>query len=383
MTTNKKGHEGEPCHDIYCRGCHERPSYKNISTYLCGTCWNRWNEVRRSAELLQDSDVDSFKDELVEFIKKRGEYVWHPEVYLHLRAVSGAELKRHNIKVAVICRDLGLFAPADDRITREASERVREFALDYLALHDRMPKVREVIKGARVDHTTLWSCMDYEEFVARHGGKIDTNLRHRFDTAHEFLQAAAQVVWEADCPLHMTVILEELEVSYPAYLSNFKAVNSEAIHELAGISRAHCGVSSMLEAAGEKALTNLGWEVERQASFPGLVGIGGRLLKFDFRLVGTSILVEIDGPQHYVMSDTYHKKSGLVHDRLKDDYAKREGYQLVRVDARIHKSPKSMMGFLRPRVGMNPLNPSNALNTSGPARRRIKRGETRDRPNPE
>ncbi|MES2438544.1 MAG: hypothetical protein V4584_05745 [Verrucomicrobiota bacterium] len=341
---------GAPLNDVYCRGCHSLPSYKNINTYLCSTCWDRWNQLRRSAEVLEDSAVGDFKKKLTDFIKGLGRYVWHPEVYLYFRPVPNAELKRHCIKVPSICRDLGRFAPADDRIVWELDQRVRGFATNYLKMHKKTPTVREIMAGAGVDHTTLWS-MDYAKFIGGLGGKIDTNIRHRFRNDEEFLEAAAQVVRGAGCPLHMTTILEDLGVSYPSYLLHFESVGSEEIHNLAGVSRSHEGVASLLEAAGEKALTELGWEVTRQASFPDLVGEGGRLLHYDFQLVGTTTLVEIDGAQHYDANDTYFKECVRKGDEMKDNYAKRNGYTLIRVDTRIYKSPKSMKEFLIPRVG--------------------------------
>jgi hypothetical protein len=374
----------EPLADVYCRGCHARPSFKNISTYLCEKCWDRWNEVRRSARALEDSEVDAFKEELTAYIKNQGRDVWQQEAYLYLSPVSAAELKKNGIKVATICRELGLFPPVDDRITKENSQRVREFTMEFFESHKKTPSVREVMAGIGMDHTTLWSCMDFEEFVRGLGGKVDTDVRFRFPDDNAFLQAAAQVVREADCPLHMTAILDEMGVSYPTYLDNFKAVTSKKIHNAAGVSRSHKGLASLLEMAGEKALTELGWKVERQASFPDLVGKKNKPLLYDFRLVGTNTLVEIDGPQHYNPNDTYFKKSVKKGDDMKNEYAMRNGYPLVRVDARVHKSPKTMKAFLLPRIGYGPrgpLNPSNSLNTTGPARRGIVRGETRGRPN--
>lgn len=353
----KTGDKGEALEDVCCRGCHARPSYKNINTYLCATCWDVWNKLRRSTKTLNSAEVEEYKAGLISFLKTRDRYVWQAEAYLYHRPVTMKELKRHNISIPAICRDLRLFAPAEDRITRETIERVQKFALDYLAQHGRMPDVRAVISGAKIDHTNLWSCMDYEEFVSRHGGKVDTDTRYRFRDDDDFRHAAAQVVRDAGCPLHMTVIFEELGISYPAYLANYGSVSSDEIHDAAGISRDHSGVASLLEAAGETALTELGWEVERQASFPGLIGVGGRPLKFDFRLVGGTILVEIDGPQHFNPSDSYYKESGIVHDGLKEDFASRNGYQVIRVDARVHNSPKSIKAFLRPLVGLGPRHP--------------------------
>jgi hypothetical protein len=231
----KTGEKGEPLHDVYCRGCHALPSYKNGSTYHCVTCWDRWNEVRRSARVLEVSDVKAFKEELTAFIKSRGRYVWHPEVYLYLRAISAEDLKAHGIKVNRICRDLCLFAPPDDRITREFAQRVRDFVERHVETHNRTPDVREILKGARLDHDALWSCMDFEAYVAELGGKLNTNVRHRFRNAGEFLEAAIRVVKEAGHWLPITSIVKRLGMSHPAYLASFKEVRTKEIHEKAGV----------------------------------------------------------------------------------------------------------------------------------------------------
>jgi hypothetical protein len=233
----KTGEKGEPLHDVYCRGCHAHPSYKNGNTYHCVTCWDRWNEVRRSARVLEASDVKAFQEELTAFIKSRGRYVWHPEVYLYLRALSREDLKARGIKVSSICRDLGYFAPPDDRVTREFAQRVRDYVERHVETHGRTPGVREVMKGTRLDHDTLWSCMDYDVYIAELGGKLTTNVRHRFRDAEEFLQAAIRVVKEAGHWLPITSIVKRLGMSHPAYLAHFKDVRTKEIHEKAGVSK--------------------------------------------------------------------------------------------------------------------------------------------------
>lgn len=231
----KLGEKGEPLNDVYCRGCHERPSYKNGGTYFCPKCWDRWNEVRRSARVLEASDVGAFKEELVGFIKERGRYVWHPEIYLYLRAISGEDLKAHGIKAVRICRDLGLFPPSDDRITLEFAKRVRDFCERFVENYSKTPTVTAVLKGVRIDHDSLWSCMDYEAYIAELGGKLNTNVRHRFRDPEEFLQAAIRVVREAGHWMPITAIVKKLGMSHPAYLAHFKNIRTKEIHEKAGV----------------------------------------------------------------------------------------------------------------------------------------------------
>ena len=193
----KKGEKGEPLHDVYCRGCHQRPSYMNGNSPYCASCWDRWNEVRRSTRVLEASDAQAFKEELTSFVKSRGRYVWPPEVTMYLRPIAGADLKKHGIKVSRICRELGLYPPQDDRLVANHAQRVQDFVKNYMAANGKLPGVKEVVTGANLDYDTLWSCMDYEAYIAGLGGKIPTVIRHRFADAEEFLQAAIEVVKKA------------------------------------------------------------------------------------------------------------------------------------------------------------------------------------------
>jgi hypothetical protein len=231
----KLGEKGEPLHDVYCRGCHERPSYKNTSTYLCSSCWDAWNRVRYGVPILNSSEAAAIKEEIIGFIKGRGRYVWQPEVSMHVKSITGEELKAHGIKVDRICRELGLFPPADDGRTGVFIQRVRGFVERYVQEHGKTPTVRETLDGAPIDHDTLWKCMDYAAYIEELGGKLNTNVRHRYPTPEEFLQAAIRVVQEAGHWLPITAILKKLGISHPAYLANFKHVRNKEIHQKAGV----------------------------------------------------------------------------------------------------------------------------------------------------
>lgn len=345
---------GKPHNDILCRGCQSRPSYKNISTYLCAKCWDQWNLVRRKSERLEDGEIPQFKADLTEFIRKRGRYVFQQEVYIYFKPVSEKQLKHYGIKVATLCRELGYFAPADDRFTKETIARVRDFVTAFAAEHGTTPTVREIIAGAGIDHTTLWS-IDYEKIVRDVGGRVRSDVRFRFRSAEEFKRAAVQIVKDAGCPLHMTMIMEELGISYPGYLENFASVTPDEILTEAGFGRLEPGQASIWEAIAEKALRDLGYEVERQVSFEGLVGDSGRLLCFDIRVVGLNVLVEIDGPHHYDPRDRAHKKSTIIYDRRKDRFARKNGFRLIRVDLRVIDRLDKMRAYFKEHIGEGPI----------------------------
>lgn len=234
---NIRGSKGEALTDVYCRGCHERPSYKNKNTYLCAKCWDVSRDLYHTSRALQAEDVLSLKEEIVNFVKNRGRYVWQTEVYLYLRQVSIEDLKKHGIKVATICRELGLFAPEDDRIGREMVQRVKEFVLNYINTHKTLPSLRDVLKQVGIDHTTLWTYLNYDKFVAGLGGSDRAIIRYRFRDAEEFLESASEVVRKAGRSMPMTEIIEKVGISYPSYLEHFKSVRSEDIHDRAGVPR--------------------------------------------------------------------------------------------------------------------------------------------------
>lgn len=233
----KRGEMGPVLDNVYCRGCHERPSFKNRNTPLCPKCWIRWKELWIAPPALQAEDVPALKGEIEAFVKSRGRYVWQPEVYLHFRQVSSDELKKHGINVATICRELGLFAPEDDGIGRETVQRVVDFVTKYREEHDKLPKLTKVLAAVGIDHTTIWTYMDYDKFIVSLGGRSSADVRYRFLDAEDFLTAAAEFVRKAGRSMPMTEIVEAVGICYPAYLSNFKSVRSEDIHDRAGVPR--------------------------------------------------------------------------------------------------------------------------------------------------
>ena len=71
---------------------------------------------------------------------------------------------------------------------------------------------------------------------------------------------------------------------------------------------------------------------EREKEFPGLVGINGGNLRYDFFIPEKNILIEYDGELHYMETT---KGNNLIrqqeHDKRKDEYAKRYGWKLIRI----------------------------------------------------
>ena len=99
----------------------------------------------------------------------------------------------------------------------------------------------------------------------------------------------------------------------------------------------HVGEQKVREFLQSKSI-----QFSEQIKFDGLIGIGGRQLSYDFqiKLNGKSILIEIDGGQHFapttfggrdtdVSEQAYQQQ--VEHDRLKDDFAVQNDLRLVRI----------------------------------------------------
>ena len=98
---------------------------------------------------------------------------------------------------------------------------------------------------------------------------------------------------------------------------------------------------------GEQKINNylkkLGINFIREATFNELIGLSGGLLRFDFRINEGSqpVFIEFDGKQHYepvkwnsnesAEDVLAHFKVLRTHDRIKNDYCKDEGYELLRI----------------------------------------------------
>lgn len=69
-----------------------------------------------------------------------------------------------------------------------------------------------------------------------------------------------------------------------------------------------------------------------QTYFKDLIGVGGGLLRPDFILPDYKIWIEFDGEQHYkVISDYFDFKTIQAHDKIKNEYAKENGYTMIRI----------------------------------------------------
>ena len=79
-------------------------------------------------------------------------------------------------------------------------------------------------------------------------------------------------------------------------------------------------------------LNSHGFTYETEVSYPDLVGTGGNLLRFDFRVNGK--LIEFDGEQHFKPNAHFGEEAFeilQIHDSMKDSYVKEHSIPLLRI----------------------------------------------------
>ncbi len=342
----------QPEYEIYCRACHARPSYKNINTYLCEPCWKKWNTVRRNPTSAP-ADKEKAKIEVAEFIKSKGRYVWQPEVYIHFKSYTKQTSKECGMSAFSLCRDMGLYPPEDDLLVRTNKLRVTDYLDKCFEATGKIPGLRQLLKDLKMDYESLYTTLNYRDIAGSYGKRLHTRASTRFPDDESFLQTAAKVVIDHGSAMRMVDIMTAIEVSYPTYLEKFKHISPEEIHNYAGIARRYGGSVSFSEAEADRALSEMGKDFVRQASFPGLMGVSERIaLRFDFYIPDRGLLIEVDGPQHYDTSNQYYSCRISEHDARKQRFAEENGLELCRIDLRKYKKPGQVARYLKNKLGV-------------------------------
>ena len=97
------------------------------------------------------------------------------------------------------------------------------------------------------------------------------------------------------------------------------------------------------EAMIKAHLNALGCQFTREATFDDLDGLRGKPLRFDFKVTideETFVLIEYDGEQHFrpvrfggisAKQALRKYKTARTHDRMKDDYCRDNGFEILRI----------------------------------------------------
>ncbi|NGT11930.1 hypothetical protein G6Y96_09220 [Clostridium perfringens] len=96
----------------------------------------------------------------------------------------------------------------------------------------------------------------------------------------------------------------------------------------------HCSINSHGEILTKKILDEYNCKYESQKKFDRLIGLNNGQLSYDF-FVDNYLLIEIQGEQHYRAIEWYGGedkfKQQQEHDRLKREFAKKNGYELLEI----------------------------------------------------
>lgn len=111
---------------------------------------------------------------------------------------------------------------------------------------------------------------------------------------------------------------------YPAIPNNFKHNKQRC---------PYCCVKSHGEELVSKLLKQHGVCFNREKSFDGLLGLGGRSLRFDFYLPKQNVVIEINGEGHYKeYRGTFFNETTVEHDKIKRDFCKQQGIRLYNIE---------------------------------------------------
>lgn len=143
------------------------------------------------------------------------------------------------------------------------------------------------------------------------------------------------------------VVVKDFEDTRPTNLSRITLQCPDPSHQeystyqnnwmIKGLRCPSCSQNHVGEQRVRKFLQEKDIQFLEQVKFDGLIGIGGRKLSYDFMidLNGESVLIEIDGEQHFKSIEAWGGETllqrNIEHDRLKTDFAAQNDLHLVRI----------------------------------------------------
>lgn len=320
---------------ILCRGCHSTKSTKCISTYLCPKCKERWRQVRRAPVRFPKESVPEIREAIKAFIANRDRYVWQQEVALWLAPFKGADLKKHGIKVATLCREMGYLAPREDAHVLDQAARAVSAFREIQAKTGAPPAMAKWLKAAKMDFDTLHACVDVDELYDDPRRGTTRNIVRRFKSEADFKAELVNKLAEMGPTGTLVRAVEALGLTYKSFRDNFPGVSPEEVYAEAKVPQPVRGGESKCELAVYQFLCSLFPDVLRQHKFDGLVGISEKTaLRVDIFVPSQRLIVEVDGVQHTDPKSFMFKDYTAAHDRRKDEYARTHGYKMLRVPHR-------------------------------------------------
>lgn len=150
---------------------------------------------------------------------------------------------------------------------------------------------------------------------------------HKFKNRHDFIDAVESVIRDKNRYVTMDEVAKYLHV----------ATNEFARHgvDIKQVNR-HCGHRKPVSVAQNIIYLFLKKYfrcVEMEASFKDLKSAKGMVLRYDISVEEVKLLIEIDGPMHNKLH-TWYSEYRKSCDNLKDAYAHKNSYDLVRISVK-------------------------------------------------
>jgi hypothetical protein len=236
-------------------------------------------------------------------------------------------------------------------------------------------------KGTRISETlTTWTTDSYKEELLNRGigvipleeyVHIDTKIKHRCTCGGEWFISPYKVLKGQECrPCSYEKSIKDRRISHEEYIKSLEegGITARPLDKVKGLSnmiRFVCGCGnefikqpssvlagyeycnecqgrSLCEYQIERYLSEEGFEFEVEKTFDGLIGSGGRKLRFDFAVYdgngGLDFLIEYHGKQHFEPIEYFggeeHFEIQQRHDKQKKEYCIRKGIRLIEIDYR-------------------------------------------------
>lgn len=186
------------------------------------------------------------------------------------------------------------------------------------------------VSDAQISRYYRWE-IDLEEchnlagvsYVENHGIDID----HVQETLRRLIQERKRYITSQELSEELSVSRSLLDIRRNSERIGLKKINLEHGYKLDRYS---------FERRVGELLGKVfpGVEIFTQKSFPDLKGLSPdrrSILRYDFYLPSENLLVEADGPGHFVPGCMYFSEEVVRRDALKNEYAAKNGIRLIRV----------------------------------------------------
>ena len=320
------------------RSAQTREKWEILNTehpHLCVCCgkeiqWNtsRANQnvqtcSRRCAALLfhrhKKETADSLEARLVSYIKSQDHYVPMRELRKVFRISDklvysrGLSVPQLNKKAG---KDVGIM---EATLTKEEIEKG---LFDIFSVHRKM-RLEDAAKRLHIPYSRVLELGVTKKKIYSEYGLSNPRHRGKAEIERRILE------WLRTQPVYRCAqdICRELHIDYKCTIQG-NGIDIVGLNRMAGHEKPAC---SYYEELAYIKLKELGIQVSRQKTFPGLASEKGWKLRYDFWIPAANTLIEVDGEQHTKQSSVWYSTSLVERDNAKNAYAKRNGISMIRL----------------------------------------------------